>query len=273
LFLVLLYESLAKNIFIKCLNPVYPNCSAFLEMDARLERWEDQLPHEYRQYRDENLMSRFDPMELATIECQRYTLLSWYITLRTKLHIASMTGPGRPLQLRKDILESRKRCVLLSMRLIKFQCETYDSLRQQGGTSGPAFRHNSWFFEGCFSLFETTVAMLTTLTRWPWPEKTQEADELAQRVINVLSDVTRQEPGKRGEIARMGSEVLRVLHQENWWRSQVSGGTVPPPLPASTFYTSPLPPAYDVSKSGIGFEWFASNTYSNVLGLDSSYAS
>ena len=235
-------------------------------MDAKLEHWEKELPPEYSQYRDGSLVENIDPVELAMIDCQRFTLLSWYITVRAKLHIASMTGHGRPAQLRRDVLETRRRCVLLSMRLIRFQCETYDGIRGCRTGLRPDFRQNSWFFEGCFSLFETTVALITTLTRWPWKEKTAEADELAERAIEVLTEVTRREPGRKGEIARMGAEVLRVLHQENWWRGQVSGGTVPPPLPLSAFHMPSLPPGiYDAMKLPEGYELFASAMYSSMV--------
>jgi len=241
-------------------------------MDTKLEHWEENLPPEYRQSRDKRLVEHIDPVELATIDCQRYMLLSWYITVRAKLHLASMTGHGRPAQSRRDVLETRRRCVVLSMRLIRFQCETYDSIKGCRAGLGPDFRHTSWFFEGCFSLFETTVALITTLTRWPWKEKTAEADELAERAIEVLTEVTTREVGKKGDIARMGAEVLRVLHREKWWRGQVSGGIVPPPLPLSAFHAPALPPGiYDAMKPPEGHEWFASAMYSNMVGLQTSY--
>lgn len=242
-------------------------------MDTKFEHWEEELPPEYRQYRDKSLFEGVDPIERATIDCQRFMLLSWYITVRTKLHIASMTGHGRPAQLRRDVLETRGRCVLLSMRLIRFQCETYDGIRGCRTGLRPDFRQSSWFFEGCFSLFETTVALITTLTRWPWKEKIAEADELAERAIGVLTEVTRREVGRKGEIARMGAEVLRVLHREKWWRGQVSEGAVPPPLPLSAFHISALPPGiYDAMKPPEGYEWFASAIYSNMVEPQTSYS-
>lgn len=239
-------------------------------MDGRLERWEEHLPPEYQQDREATVTSNLDPADLIKINHQRYVLLTWYLIVRIKLHIASMIGFGRLRPPFADMIESRRLCVLLSIRLIGLQCDTHDAARQykaENGGSEPAFPGSSWYFEGCFSLFEGTIALLTTLTRYPWPEKIVEADGLADRAICVLRQVGRENVGKKGEISRMAVEVLGALHQEHWWRAQISGGAAqsspnPTAYPTSSLSTAlKMPESYGCTSD----QWFSTPNFASGL--------
>jgi hypothetical protein len=249
----------------------YPNCPAFLEMDEKLKQWEEHLPPEYRQYQEEVVTKDTDPVDWMMISHQRYTLNTWYLIIRTKLHIAAFTGFQRPQQVAVHVRQSRKTCVLLSMRLIRLQCEMHEAATMyKADHSGQEsiFPGSNWFFEGCFSLFEATIGLLTTLTRYPWKEKTIEAEELVDRAMLVFARVVREEQGKRGEIARMAAEVLHTLRQEHWWRAQTAAAAAtsmtqnPPAFSPSVF----LPAAVEDQKQmNSGYDWSAMAPQSNVF--------
>ncbi|RDB25040.1 putative transcriptional regulatory protein C1F7.11c [Hypsizygus marmoreus] len=257
--------SLLSEALEKCFTVIYPSCTTFLEMDARLDQWEENLPPEYQQNQD---TSDIDPADLPVINHQRHAILTWYLLCRAKLNIAAITGTGRPRQLRVNIFECRRLCVVLSMRLIQLQCETYEyatQYRAEHGGAEPPFPDRSWYFEGCFSLFEGTVALITTLTRYPWKEKTAEAEVLVDRAIDVLAQVVREEQGKRGEVARMATEVLGALRQESWWRAQTSNGSTPSVHDQTTYLPSILSTAFNTMD--VRYDWFANTAYSTLFGL------
>ncbi|KAF9462402.1 hypothetical protein BDZ94DRAFT_726218 [Collybia nuda] len=256
----------------KCFSVEYPNCPAFLEMDEKLQQWEGHLPPEYRQFQEETVTKDIDPVDWMMISHQRYTLNTWYLIIRTKLHLASFTGFQRPQQASACVRESRKTCILLSMRLIRLQCEMHESAtiyKADHGGQESIFPGSNWYFEGCFSLFEATIALLTTLTRYPWKEKIIEAEELIDRAMVVFARVVRDEQGKRGEIARMAAEVLQTLRREHWWRAQTTaaaGSTVQSPqaFPPSIF----LPGAIEDSKFlSNGYDWSSMAPHPNIFGL------
>ena len=96
---------------------------------------------------------------------------------------------------------------MLAMRLIRLQCETWERAQRCKAGVQHGLPGSHWFFEGCFALFEAAVALVTTLTRYPWPEKAAEAEQLIDRTVEVLNQVVREEQGKKGAIARMAVDV------------------------------------------------------------------
>ncbi|KAG5646228.1 hypothetical protein DXG03_004055 [Asterophora parasitica] len=245
-----------------CFSVAHPDLRLFLEMDDRFESWENDLLPEHRLPHDERATSHFTVKDLVIIHYQRYTLHTWYLLCRTKLHIAALTGNRTTKQPMADVLESRKTCILMSMRLIELQCETHDfalQSRAEYDSGTPAFPGSIWFFEGCFSLVEATVALITTVTRFPWREKVAEADQLVHRAVGVLRYVAGQETEKRGEIARMGVEILSSLQQEPWWRAQVSDAATPSiPMTDSTAFQSGLSISHPAMQPVyFDYDWFS----------------
>ncbi|KAG6920136.1 hypothetical protein DXG01_004902 [Tephrocybe rancida] len=264
-------SALAGAALENCFSVSYPDFQVFFEMDSRFEHWEKNLPSDYQLPRYEGTTSDLTTAELSIINRQRYTLHTWYLLCRVKLHIAALTGVRRLQQLRTDVLESSKTAILMSMRLIKLQCEAHDSAlryRAEDGDPESVFPGSIWFFEGCFSLFEATVALITTLTRYPWKDKIREAEQLVDRAIDVLTQVAGMEKGEQREIASMAAEALGSLRQESWWQAQISGApacnTLAPPFQSAELATA----LSDLgTQSNVGYDqWFASMTYSNLFG-------
>lgn len=255
----------------QCFSIEYPNCPAFLEMDEKLRQWEEHLPPEYRQFQEDAVAKDTDPVDWMMISHQRYTLNTWYLIVRMKLHLASSTGFHRPRQMTAHVRESRKACILISMRLIRLQCEMHEAAtiyKADHGGQESIFPGSNWYFEGCFSLFEATIALLTTLTRYPWKEKTIEAEELIDRSMIVFARVVRDEQGKRGEIARMAAEVLQTLRQEHWWRAQIAAAaTGSTAQDSQAFSPSVFLPAVEDSKHLNGsYDWSSLTPHPNIFG-------
>ncbi|KAF8638078.1 hypothetical protein AX16_010710 [Volvariella volvacea WC 439] len=243
----------------KCFNVEYPNCPVFFEMDQKFSQWESCLPDQlqYGYQGDVGFTSNSGPsagsvpggpaVPDSTTKCnsdqlsltwarQRYTLHTWYLLIRMKLHIASLIGRGRPAQSPAHLVESGKLCILFAMRLITVQCDAWENAKKccsasrnghgvditTGSGNGDidhALPGSHWYFEGCYSLFEGAVALMTTLARFPWKEKVIEAEHLIDRSLGVLTEVVREERGKRGEIAKMGLGAVAELAKERWWRA------------------------------------------------------
>ncbi|KAG5350431.1 hypothetical protein C0989_011065 [Termitomyces sp. Mn162] len=250
-----------------CFSVAFPDFATFFDMDSRFEHWEGNLPSEYQLSRHDDVVNDLTPTELAIIDRQRYNLHTWYLLCRMKLYIAALTGVRRLQILRKDVLEIGKSAILMSIRLIKLQCDTYDSaLRYGAENANPTFPGSIWFFEGCFSLFEATVALITTLTRYPWTGKMLEAEQLVDRAIGVMTQVATLDKDQRREIVHMAAEVLGSLRQESWRAHTSDTSTTSNFLLPS--HPKGLVPNYSMpSQSVIGYdEYLASMTYSDRFG-------
>ncbi|KAG6844386.1 hypothetical protein H0H87_007290 [Tephrocybe sp. NHM501043] len=252
-----------------CFSVAYPDFPSFFEMDGRFEHWENNLPPEYQLPRPDGAVSNLTTAELSIIDRQRHTLHTWYLLCRMKLHIAALTGIRQARQLRTDVLGSSKTSILMSMRLIKLQCDAHNSgLRYRTEDVDPesGFPGSVWFFEGCFSLFEAAVALITTLTRYPWADKMGEAEQLVDRAMGVLTQVG-IEKGEQREVARMATEALGSLRQESWWQVQTSGVHTPYNLLPPTFHGSSIQAGSSVdNEPSVGYnQRFASMTYSNLF--------
>ncbi|KAG6873545.1 hypothetical protein C0995_014415 [Termitomyces sp. Mi166 len=263
--------AIAEEAMENCFNVAFPDFATFFDMDNRFEHWERNLPPEYRLSRHDDAVNDLTSAELTIIDRQRYNLHTWYLLCRMKLHIAALTGVRRLSATRADALGSGKAAILMSTRLIKLQCDTYDSaLRYRAENVDPPFPGSIWFFEGCFSLFEATVALISTLTRYSWTNEVSEAEQLVDRAIGVLTQVAALDKSKRREIVHMAAEVLGSLTQESWWRAPIfDTSTASNVLPPSSFHFTGLASTYSMpTHSSVGYDQcFASTTYSNLFGF------
>jgi hypothetical protein len=145
-----------------------------------------------------------------------YLLQTWYLLSRVKLHIACTSGQGRIAKPQNLAAESRDRCFAAALQLIELQCSvitaeietTTKSRKPIGSGSG------TWYFEGCFSLLEASVTIMTIMTHRPFAEREQQVDRLLDRSLEVFKRIASYERGKRGTIARMSVEVLGVLRNQ-----------------------------------------------------------
>ncbi|KAJ6558470.1 hypothetical protein DFH09DRAFT_922599, partial [Mycena vulgaris] len=94
----------------KCFGIASPTSSAVYELDRKFEQWEAQLPPEFRS----DMRSE-------------YTLSTWYLLCRSKLHLSFITSQddpmflgvwGHPLSRKR----SRSLCISLASDLIRLQC-------------------------------------------------------------------------------------------------------------------------------------------------------
>ena len=186
-------------------------------MDQKFEHWEESLPRVFRMDYDLRLLQECSPVDLKMVARQRYVLHSWYLLARLKIYIASTTGQARippPSHVNRHCMEN---CIQTAMKVIRFQTSAYNaSLRHDFDPTAPIFPGSTWFFEGCFSLFEGSVALITTLARYPWPEKVSEANALIETALTVFQNVTHKERGKLRETSQRAVDVLETLREDYW---------------------------------------------------------
>ncbi|KAK2467865.1 hypothetical protein APHAL10511_000160 [Amanita phalloides] len=186
----------------------YPDCPVFFDLDEKFQRWEESLPPEYKQVKFDNL--DFSQAESLLVARMAYLLQTWYLLSRVKLHIACTTGQGRVAKPQSLAVESRERCFAAAVQLIQLQCNVITAEIESNKVSAG----NSWYFEGCFSLLEASVTIMTIMTHRPFVEREQEVDDLLNRSSSVFKRIASYERGKRGTIARMSVEVLGVLRDQ-----------------------------------------------------------
>jgi len=150
------------------------------------------------------------------------------------------------------------------MRQIRFQCENHTAaINRRAEHFGRAFPGSHWFFEGCISLLEAAIALLTTLTRYPWKEKVDEAVELVDRAMAVFTHIVSEETGKRGEIARMAAEVLGALQKGSLWKSQENSTSAY--HPTVTLPTAPVASVTKLFDVGFDPQWYLGDLHSSIF--------
>lgn len=196
----------------------FPDCPAFFEMDRRFQEWEERLPSEYQLNIDAPILQECDLNEMKILIGQRYTLRTWYLTGRLKLYIASTTGQGRGPQAAHHMRRTLEECVLLSMEVIRFQTASYQSLFQHSDDiTMPSYPGSCWLFEGCFSLFEASVALITVMSRLPWQDKLAEFNLAVDSAIYTFGQVVKREQGRKtSETAARAMEVLMTIREQHW---------------------------------------------------------
>ncbi|KDR75279.1 hypothetical protein GALMADRAFT_542955 [Galerina marginata CBS 339.88] len=193
----------------KCFNVNFPDCLVFLEMDRKFEDWEERLPMEYQLGCEMRLLQEFNPSELKLLACQRYLIHTWYMIGRLRFHIASSTDMGRAPQSSAQIRHSMEKCISISLQMIRFQCAVYGSFSHPSDNSfAYVYPGSCWLFEGCFSLFEASVALITTMAQLRMQEKVAEASSAIDSALLVFNQVARREQGKTKETATRAIEVL-----------------------------------------------------------------
>ncbi|KAF7375913.1 hypothetical protein MSAN_00005700 [Mycena sanguinolenta] len=162
-----------------------------------------------------------DNSDLVAMARQRYTLSTWYLLSRAKLHAAYITSQDDPAFLgvwRHPLSRKRSRslCISVVSELIRLQCDAHaTAVRCRNEQTGheSVLTASNWGFAGCFSLFEAAVTLATLLPQHSWQGRPGEPDSLIHRAMIVLMQVADEEGGT-GTIARLGSEALAALIQE-----------------------------------------------------------
>jgi hypothetical protein len=245
-------------------------------MDRKFEQWESQLPPEFRSdIRSEyqSIQDDLDTSDLVAMAHQRYTLSTWYLLCRSKLHTSYITSQDDPMFLgvwghpltRK---RSRSLCISLASDLIRLQCDAHTTaMRSRSEQSGheSVLTASNWCFAGCFSLFESAVTLASLIPEHSWQGRPGEPDALIHQALSVLVQVADEEPGT-GAIARMGSEALAALIQELGGRSN---GLQTTPTNFNSFHAS-TPFMTNAASTMPTYEWYCSDP---AFGSPTEYAS
>ncbi|KAJ7039188.1 hypothetical protein C8F04DRAFT_1255333 [Mycena alexandri] len=266
----------------KCFGIGSPTSSAVHEMDRRFEQWEGQLPPEFRsdlraEYHQNIPPDDLDTADLVALTRQRYTLSTWYLLCRAKLHIAYITSQedpmflgvwGHPLSRKR----SRSLCISLASDLIRLQCDAHTSaMRARSEHAGheSVLTASNWCFVGCFSLFEAAVTLASLIPQHSWQGRPGEPDMLIHQAMIVLGQVADEEP-TAGTIARMGSEALRALVHELGGRP--SAENVLQTTPTTTFnsYNSSTPFMTNAAATTPMYEWYSAD---GNFGMSADYVS
>jgi len=196
-------------------------------MDHKFQDWEARLPPEYQLESDLKVLQELGFAEKKILARQRYTLHTWYLIGRLKLHIASTTGQGRAPQPPDITRRGVEECVSLSIKLIEFQTAAFDACSgSDAEIAAPVYPGNCWLFEGCLSLFEASVALITIMTHLTWVEKVANANAALDSAVRVFHEVAQRERGKTGETATRALEVLVTIRRKYW---QDTGTLFQPP--------------------------------------------
>ncbi|PPQ93655.1 hypothetical protein CVT25_012714 [Psilocybe cyanescens] len=191
--------------------------NAIEKMDRSFEEWEERLPTEYQLGSDSRLLQGYSPSELKLLAHQRYFIHTWHMIGRLKFHLALTTGLGTAAHSPTDIRRSMETCVTITLQIIRFQSATYKaSLRPNDENFAYVYPVNCWLFEGCFSLFEATVALITTMARLRWHEMEAETNSAIDLAMFVFDKVARREKGKTRESATRAIEVLTTIRDQDW---------------------------------------------------------
>ncbi|KAJ6497794.1 hypothetical protein C8R45DRAFT_139640 [Mycena sanguinolenta] len=264
----------------KCFGIGAPTSAAVQEMDRKFEQWEAQLPPEFRSdIRSEyqGIPDDLDNSDLVAMARQRYTLSTWYLLSRAKLHAAYITSQDDPTFLgvwRHPLSRKRSRtlCMSITSELIRLQCDAHaTAVRCRNEQTGheSVLTASNWGFAGCFSLFEAAITLATLLPQHSWQGRPGEPDSLIHRAMIVLMQVADEENGP-GTIARMGSEALAALIQELGGRTGADSviPTQTTPTNYSSFNTStpflPNPPNTPM------YEWYCQD---DVFTVPTEYSS
>jgi hypothetical protein len=186
-------------------------------MDHKFQEWEARLPPEYQLNSDVKVLEDLNCAEKKILARQRYTLHTWYLVGRLKLHIASITGQGRAPQPADITRRGVEECISLSIKLIEFQTAAFDAYSGlDADLSAPVYPGNCWLFEGCLSLFEASVALVTIMTQLTWARKVANANAVLDSAVRVFNAVAQREDGKTGETATRALEVLVTIRDKYW---------------------------------------------------------
>lgn len=178
-----------NNKYLQCLSIGHPSGAAVHEFEFELDMWRACLPAAYT--------DSFNHDANQLLARQRYILTTYYLMYRMKVHLAFIqnSNPEAGYTPEKTRKQSRAVCVASAMDLVRLQCDSGEQA---------LFEKNTWSFERQWSLFDAALTLVCVAT----DEDRPASECLIDRAIGVLSQ---DGPGTSGEIARIGSMVLKDL--------------------------------------------------------------
>ncbi|KAL0956236.1 hypothetical protein HGRIS_002390 [Hohenbuehelia grisea] len=205
----------------KCFNVVdNPSGPDVFEVDQAFVRWESELPPGYRGELSDGAMD--------LISRQRYTLQTWYLACRIKLHRSYITHPGqsrdpRVISQHTWLNKSRALCIDLSIAIINYQVESLARCNEpMQDPLDPNLRSTKlhYCFEGIYSLFDAAVTLIMAMTLVEPHERPTEVEETVVKAIELLDDVAQslKSKGSVGEVAQLTFDALKMLQRDSSWK-------------------------------------------------------
>ncbi|KAJ7647542.1 hypothetical protein FB45DRAFT_860691 [Roridomyces roridus] len=261
----------------KCFGIAPPVSAIIWELDRKFELWDSQLPSEFHsEYRSEyqTMSDDLDAQDSVALSRQRYTLSTWYLLCRSKLHLSLLTSQDDPAFMgvwgghgtRK---RSRNLCVSLASDLIRLQCDAHTNATRcrNEQTHDSVLTGSNWCFSGCFSLFEGAVTLTSLLPENSWQGRPGDPDTLVHQAAMLLTQVASEEQST-GAIAQMGGEALMALVQELCSRAGTESDLHRIPTNLAGFTSTPF--ITNMASTTPTYEWYSPET---AFGLSTEYIS
>uniref|UniRef100_A0A0W0EX90 Xylanolytic transcriptional activator regulatory domain-containing protein n=1 Tax=Moniliophthora roreri TaxID=221103 RepID=A0A0W0EX90_MONRR len=234
-------SNIAGEINTRCISVDRPSPKTVHDVDDRLEQWRTQLPFEYRIRSGDNLELNASSLTSTLNFRQWYTLSTWYLYARMRLHLGYVTGekenfqyfpPFPPYMSRR---QSRAICTGACIELLRLQCDTVEMLCRVKTEANPrdaVYLH--WDTCGPIALLEAAIGLISLMALKSLPEQSvvTQAEAALARTIQTLS-LVRLQAREGNRLSETAVTVLTSLIRETGTRkgTPLSRAHSSPPAP------------------------------------------
>ncbi|KAF4599716.1 Oaf3p [Pleurotus pulmonarius] len=211
----------------KCLSVAYPTGEDVAQFDEEIKVWRAN----WATYLHDSPFFTVDPSaETAEynriLRNHRFSVRTWYLTSRIKLHRSFLTQVGLPrtpeaISLNEWRSRSRDVCTEAAIEMIYHQMAAYHRvlLARSGQISVDEVPvKDSWCFEGVFNLYDAAVTVVVAMTLTEPEKRPQGAEDAFDKAVAMMRSIAAALTGKRADIMALALESLRVLGREQGWR-------------------------------------------------------
>ncbi|KAF9268746.1 hypothetical protein L218DRAFT_527578 [Marasmius fiardii PR-910] len=208
--------NVAGEVNLKCIANEQPYSKMIHDLDESLQHWRSQLPYEYRIRTGEHLDFSVPSLTSTLNFRQWYTLSTWYLYAKMKLHLGYLTGVKEPYSTYVSRAQCRAACIGACVDVLRLQCETYELLyrthtnHQSGGA-----QWFSWDFIGLVALFEAALGLVSLLTKQPVLGVPHDIESVVNRSMQLFTSLAHPSEGACGsEVAQAVATVLSAFSRE-----------------------------------------------------------
>ncbi|KAK7045690.1 hypothetical protein VNI00_007523 [Paramarasmius palmivorus] len=214
-------SNIVGEINAKCIAVDRPSPKTVYDLDESLEQWRKRLPFEYRIRNGDSLEFNASSLTSTLNFRQWYTLSTWYLFARIKLHLGYVTGekenlqyfpPFPPYMSRK---QSRVICMDACIEMLRLQCDMVEMLCRVKTESIPTdVVHLHWDVIGPIGVLEAAVGLIA-LMAWKSPEQSiqAQAEAVLARTIQTLPHV-RLQSREGNRLSGAATSILTALLRE-----------------------------------------------------------